>query len=184
MTQQNNIVQFQEVNPLLESDKTSLFTPNPHLLNNRLTVSHSPEIPKKFKTGYVHQVVTLEHRTSKNIYKYTLGWVTTKTATPKKAQHKIMCAVFGSDKEGLIVRDRHMLNLMADHLGAPFTIVSNRVLRGIGLVDHAINNRCTAVYTPEGYDEYLIETLADYIQKKKYKLVLITKMDGGLVQVT
>lgn len=165
------------------------FIPNPHLQNHLLTVTHNPDTPKGVKPGHVMQAITLQHISwrpgnKKRVRQVTLGWVPTKKITPKTGQHKIMTNCFGVDKkENLIVRDRHILQGLVEVLGEPFTLVSNRSVRGKGLIEWALENSCTAVYTPEGYDEYLLEQLQDEIKKRNLKLVLITQIDGGVVQV-
>ena len=163
------------------------FIPNPHLTNTRLTVSHISEEDRKklVKKGTLLEEVQLVHCTSRNRKTYTLGFVPSlkKSPTPKSAQHRIMCACFGSDSEGLIVRDRDVAQLFTEFLGAPFSMVSNRMLRTTGLVEHAVLEGCSAVYTPEGYDQYLLDSIQEYIHKKGYNLKLFTKMDGGLVEV-
>lgn len=164
------------------------FIPNKHLNGYKLTVSHDPEASLKVKKGYVHEAVTLEHYSFGNgknhrREKVVLGYVPSRTATPKAARHRIMCSTFGVDRDQIIVRDRDVCQLLTEHLGAAFELVSCRALRGIGLVEHAHREGCTAVYTPEGYDQYLLDNLMNHIKEKKYKMVVITKYDGHLMDV-
>lgn len=163
------------------------FIANPYFRHYLLGLSNDPPAtPNIIKKGHTLQPITLIHltwdrygrRKQRNV---TLGWVATPKTRKPVPQHKIMTNCFGIEKDDLIVRDRHILEGLAELIDGPFTLVSNRGVRGIGLINWAVQNNCTAVYTPEGYDEYLLDKLNDVIKTRNLNLTLISQIDGGVV---
>jgi hypothetical protein len=165
------------------------FIPNPYFRHYLLGLSDDPPpTPSILNKGHTLQPITLIHLTwdrygRRKQRDVTLGWVIAKKTSKLAPQHRIMTNCFGIEKDALIVRDRHILEGLAEVIDGPFTLVSNRGVRGIGLINWAVQNNCNAVYTPEGYDEYLLDKLSDVVTERSLSLTLITQIDGGVVLV-
>lgn len=156
------------------------FFDNPHLEGYRLTVTHNPELDKKLRKGYVASPVILAHVGHVHHNEATLGWVVTMGV--KRNEFKIMTNCFGRDNKGfLVVRDKYMTQALAEYLGQHYTVVSNRACRCEALVKWAIEQGCGAIYTPEGYDDYLLDRIKDEMIRLKFHGPLLTYLDGGIV---
>lgn len=161
------------------------FRPNPHLSGYNLTVTHDPEMAKKMKRGHLAQPIKLEHLSfgGGNTYvaEAVLGWAVT-MGTPTRNQYRIMTNAFGVGARGsIIIRDKFILEALTSYFGQQFTLVSNRNARTEALVKWALDQKCGAIYTPEGYDDYLLDRIKDEMIKQGYRGQLLTYLDGGIV---